>query len=619
VCWVDIDFKNTPKEKIENKLQGFPLKPSFIVASGGGYHLYWKFKEPYTLAEVDVIENLNHSLAQYWGGDHNACDASRILRVPGTFNHKYSPKREVKIILQNGSEYISDDFEFLPPYERQIESDNKGFLEKATKEIESIMACGFMQYCKENARVLSEPAWYAMITQLARLHGGRDYIHSLSKPYSTYSIKETDEKILHAVNDTGPITCQRIKQLWDCGKNCSVKSPAALRFKSQMIIDIPRDKEPQVEDETSFPTFAMGGIARDFADLYSSYLEPPKEFFFFSFLTCLGSILANRLTLASEVQPQPRLYTLILGESADDRKSTAIVKTIDFFKDTMKEFGICYGVGSAEGLQARINDCSPHSLLLVFDELKAFVSKCKIEASVLLPCVNTLFESNRYESRTKKTDIFLEDAFLSILSASTIQTYENMWSTQFTDIGFNNRIFIVPASGERKHSIPQKIPQKEKDFLKKQMSERLQLVEKFTELDITSEARNLFDKWYLDLEGSIHSKRLDTYALRLMPLLAINEGKSEVDEEMVNKVIALMDWQLTVRKLYDPIDADNEVAKMENRIRRCLKSQPMGNRDLKKKCHVERHGIWLFDMAFRNLQKAGEICLHKRTQTWGMM
>jgi len=375
-------------------------------------------------------------------------------------------------------------------------------------------------------------------------------------------------------------------------------------------------EEPINTGLQKFPLSIMGGVAGDFAKLYNSYLEPPKEFFFFSFLTCLGAALANRLTLASEIKPQPRFYTLILGESADDRKSTAAMKTVDFFKETLQDFKVCYGVGSAEGLQERINECTPHGLLLVFDELKAFVSKCKIEASVLLPCVNTLFESNRYESRTKKSDIFLENASLSILSASTISTYENMWSTQFTDIGFNNRLFIVPASGERRHSIPKKIPQDEKDFLKKQIGILLQQVGNYCELNFTENALKRYDQWYLSLEGSIHTKRLDIYALRFMPLVAINDGKTEIDVDVVEKVIGMMNWQLAVRKQYDPIDADNEVARMENRIRRCLHSQSLGSRDLKRRCNVNRYGIWVFDTALKNLQKADEVNLDNKTQMW---
>ena len=147
-----------------------------------------------------------------------------------------------------------------------------------------------------------------------------------------------------------------------------------------------------------FPTWIKTGLAGAFSGLYASVLETPPHFLFVSFLTCLGSVLADRLTLASELQTQPRLYVLLLGESADDRKSTALKKATDFFTEALTDFRVCWGVGSAEGLQKRMEDGG--RLLLCLDEFKSFVSKCKIESSVLLPCVNSLFETNRYEGHT---------------------------------------------------------------------------------------------------------------------------------------------------------------------------------------------------------------------------
>jgi len=494
--------------------------------------------------------------------------------------------------------------------------------------LEKVLNCEFIRWCSDNPKSVKEPLWYCMVSNLARFKGGYETIHKFSKDYPTYSEKETDRKVEHALKDTNPHSCSYIQRNgYKCSKSCQVKSPASLAFKNVDTIKKIWGTEklsgsltqPISDNEElhKFPAHAMRGVAGDFAKIFSSYLESPKEFFYFAYLTCLGNVLANRLTLESEIAPQPRLYTLTLGESADDRKSTVLKKALDFFRDTFPDFKVCHGVGSAEGLQERLRECSGQGLLLAFDELKAFVSKCKIEASVLLPCVSTLFEDNRYETNTKKKNIFLEDAFLSILSASTVQTYENIFSSQFIDIGFNNRLFIVPASSERKHSIPKKIPQKERDYLKKQTRSVLELVGDFLELTITADAHVLFSNWYLNFPKSVHSKRIDTYALRLMPLLTVNEGKKEVDADIVGKVIAIMDWQLEMRKLHDPIDADNTVARMEERIRRCL-SLPLGNRELKRRCHVSRYGIWVFNAALKNLQSAKEIYLDKKTQSWAL-
>ncbi|OGW51749.1 MAG: hypothetical protein A2Y81_12720 [Nitrospirae bacterium RBG_13_43_8] len=346
----------------------------------------------------------------------------------------------------------------------------------------------------------------------------------------------------------------------------------------------------------------------------SEYLESPPSFNFISFLVCLGNIIADIVTLDSEIRPQPRIYALLLGESADTRKSTAANRAIEFFKSTITDFNVCFGVGSAEGLQTRLEK-SPR-LLLCFDEFKAFISKCRLDGSVLLPCTTSLFESNHYESQTKNSKIELKNIFLSILAASTCETYESTWDRSFTDIGFSNRLFIVPGNAERKFAIPKVIPDSEKIYLGKKLSDVLRSANANRILNITDEARAIFNKWYLGTEKSIHSKRLDTYALRFMPLLAINEQKSKIDVEIIEKIICLMNWQLQVRKLYAPFDADNKVAQLEERIRRNLTVRPLTERDLKKSIHYERYGLWLFNQARKNLQSSREIFFDKDNQKW---
>ena len=372
------------------------------------------------------------------------------------------------------------------------------------------------------------------------------------------------------------------------------------------------DPDDNGEEQTlQFPFEVMTGAAGRFADVYGSVLETPKEFLYMSYLTCLGSVLSKRLTLASELQPQPRLYVLLLGQSADERKSTSLEKTIEHFKSAMGSFEVCRGVNSAEGLQ-KILKSNQNGLLVSLDEFKQFVSKCKIDSSVLLPCVNTLFESNNYESRTKSSEIKLEDAHLSLLTASTIQTYERTWDSSFTDIGFNNRLFIVPGTAERKHSFPAKVSVQDKFILKLKLEKVLEHVGKSMELDITDSAKAIYDEWYMNMERSVHAKRLDTYAMRLMSLIAVNDLKNEVDEETVRKAMNLCDWELAVRKLYDPIDADSSIAKLEEKIRRQLKRKALKDYQLKRSVNANRAGLWFYSRALDNLKRAGEIAMNKK-------
>jgi len=55
-----------------------------------------------------------------------------------------------------------------------------------------------------------------------------------------------------------------------------------------------------------------------------------------------------------------------------------------------------------------------------------------------------------------------------------------------------------------------------------------------------------------------------------MVLLAVSSGKHEVDAEVMRATIALLDWQLEVRRDCDPVDAENQIARLEEKIRRFL-------------------------------------------------
>ncbi|NIM99471.1 MAG: DUF3987 domain-containing protein [candidate division Zixibacteria bacterium] len=383
-------------------------------------------------------------------------------------------------------------------------------------------------------------------------------------------------------------------------------------------------EEPKPRPEGDPLKSIYSGWAGEFSRIYAEATEPPRSFYFISALTCLGNVISTRVTLESEISPQPRLYTVILGESADDRKSTAIKKTVEFFWETMTEFSVCYGVGSAEGLAERFDQA--RRLLLVFDEFKSFVSKAKIETSVLLQTVNSLFESNIFESATKKRDITITNAHLSVLAASTVSTYSNLFDAQFLDIGFCNRLFVVKDTGKRRWAVPPKISEEAKAPLKKGLQEILARVKPnavnvdsqpapLIELKLTKEAAETFQDWYLKLEQerSQATKRLDTYALRFMILLAINDGKTEVDLETAKKTFSLMEYELRVRNEVDPIDADTKIAAMEEKIRRVLRNGPLILSILKKKTHYERMGIWYFETARRNLETYGEIWFDKKS------
>lgn len=91
------DFKN--KAEILTHIQSLKFQPSILNDSGGGYHGYWLLADtvPVTTVTPDPAI-VQHAWVRMVGGDQSVHDLARVLRIPGTLNHKYTPPRPVDII-----------------------------------------------------------------------------------------------------------------------------------------------------------------------------------------------------------------------------------------------------------------------------------------------------------------------------------------------------------------------------------------------------------------------------------------------------------------------------------------------------------------------------------------
>lgn len=372
---------------------------------------------------------------------------------------------------------------------------------------------------------------------------------------------------------------------------------------------VKEQKLPKNGNTLNFPIEIMSGLAGDFARIYGNHLEAPDHFFYMSYLTIFGLYVSDRLWLDSQRKPAPRFYTILLGESSDTRKSTAIEETVQHFTSFIQPeaMAVCRGAASGEGLGRLLKQTV--KVLLYYDELKTFVSKCNIKQSTLLTATNILFESTKYENWTTRDPFVIKHGLLAMLAASTTDTYANLFDSKFLDIGFNNRLFIVPGDSHKCFPVPKPIPVDQINYLHEKLQERLDLLQDGLAMPIEKDAEKLWTEFYTQIKGQgPHSKRLDVYGSRFMPLLALNDMKTAVDLETVEKVILLLKWQHHVRQVHDPIDADNKIARMEEAIRRAFKiKNKWHQRDLQRKVNYRRCGLWVWESAIKNLTKNIEI------------
>lgn len=114
--WVDIDVVGPGHAHSDGApdfaeahrlLDGLPLEPSAVVNTGGGLHAYWFLDVPWLLphdADRELADRLVkdwnlvvqlHAESRGWSIDLRAGELARVLRLPGTRNHKTDESRPV--------------------------------------------------------------------------------------------------------------------------------------------------------------------------------------------------------------------------------------------------------------------------------------------------------------------------------------------------------------------------------------------------------------------------------------------------------------------------------------------------------------------------------------------
>jgi len=240
-------------EEILKFLQTLPLHPSFLVNSGGGIHGYWPLAHPWVFTD-DGDRNQAQELSRFFQGFiieegcklgwqfDNTSDLTRILRPPGTLNHKTSPPKTVEIIHMGDKRYSIEDFEVMTlkavseaaaPVPELISTAPVEYPPADADQI--VLHCFWMRHCKEDVAVLPEPSWYRMLSVLVRCKDGNRLARTWSQNYPKYSFRGTEEKTRQSLDNAGPATCAHIFQALDGKGYCDhcpfqgfIKSPIQL-------------------------------------------------------------------------------------------------------------------------------------------------------------------------------------------------------------------------------------------------------------------------------------------------------------------------------------------------------------------------------------------------------
>ena len=259
------------------------LPRPIVVNSGYGLHFYWVLTETLRRNVWESLSKRLRDLALQEGliVDTSVFEASRVLRVPGTYNFK-NPDDPQPVVVVN-EVYEAKDYEywksllsapepeedrdFLP---KRLSPLMESMFEDRIKRFKTIMmksangeGCQQLLYCYENQADIEYNLWRSALSIAAHCVDKDSAIHKMSKDHPGYTEGETEKK---AADIGGPHFCTTFERENPGGcEGCPNKG----KFKSPIMLGAEIARADDYDDGDG----DEGGISPTFPSLPDPYFR----------------------------------------------------------------------------------------------------------------------------------------------------------------------------------------------------------------------------------------------------------------------------------------------------------------------------------------------------------
>lgn len=437
-CWyVDIDCK--PGKEYDSKVlarealkdalkQGLP-RPSIMVDSGNGYHLYWVLTDEVTKGTWQEWATAIEGACATTGlkiDPTSTKDAARILRAPDTLNQK-DPNNPLpcKVVLE-GNLFTFESFKEkfagfkstpLPSNVVPINQANPDMnselwgglqVSKPSKTQDMIDQCLlFAEAVSTGGQHHIEPLWRGLIKTLVYTDDGKDFIHKISDQHPDYIPAKVDKKYAEGLRtkaDNGPYLCTTFAKNSNICQTCAyfgnINSPIALAYGPKSLLPYPwRDGTYGVERydpeedkwETTIPwRITDVSVAVDYG--VATYLKfhmggrkIDTDMTQFSDARTTNTMLAkyNRTMNLPNLQELTRLMNAWTQQLEDSKKTHVMVSSLGWTKDGFHYGGKLYNKDGTDS-PAFIKDQNFHDTFSPHGDIKPWAE-----------CANYILSQNR--------------------------------------------------------------------------------------------------------------------------------------------------------------------------------------------------------------------------------
>lgn len=382
-CGLSKDYPSQPEAltALREFCKDLSLPKPTIVNSGNGIHVYWFLTEAVSRADwLPVAERLKQ-LCNQRGLKADAAvtaDSARILRIPGTHNHKGDEPKKVSIVGAPGAPVTLGDFKkllgesFVETAKKYVPAQKDAIMEALsgsfTSNFKSILVktqngqgCAQIEHCIVNRATLDEKMWRATLSVAAFCEDKAKAIHVVSKGHPNYSAESTEEK---ANLVKGPYKCTTFDELRpgvcpNCPHWGKIGSPIRIGHK---VLEAGEEDNVVVEKFADIPTMTPQQF---------TIPQYPAPYFRGS-----GGGVFKRVTVGDEVKEVPVYHNdlYVVRRIRDPEIGESAVLRLHLPRDGVREFTMpLTAVGSKEEFRKYL--ASNGVAVIKMDELMAYISK----------------------------------------------------------------------------------------------------------------------------------------------------------------------------------------------------------------------------------------------------
>ncbi len=391
------------------------------------------------------------------------------------------------------------------------------------------------------------------------------------------------------------------------------------------VVEVP--EAPESSAYPVFPEWVMKGTS-----IYEGLVKPvcdanPSRIPYFMWAPAtaiLLNYLAVNLKIKGLAGSRPfkgSIYAVIIGKRGQTMKSSSGTDAMNYFtymgvlshasRDMKNAEGkiITWTSGSMEGLGVSMQRADCKHALLYYDELETLVNKAKIDGSTMKSQMLTVHESGKFENgikSTKESFSLAPDTYcVSVIANTTVKKFPTWWSRLTdSDAGFDDRfVFIVQPETLSEFSMQQAV-----NFAPGALETRKLIDKALNQAEFAYEEGEALSELIQEIGrlGNRYANRVEKWAVAF----AVDLGKTFIDVDCVRRAIALVHYEIAVKKFFSVQAAHTKEAGVQQEIRRALEKQPkmaMPTRELERICRAHKYGTSLWGQAYVGLIRASIV------------